>query len=42
MALPAAAQDFVDTNGPLSDEAFYRLVACAAPPNEECAKPFYK
>lgn len=42
MALPAAAQDFVDTNGLLSDEAFYRLVACAAPPNEECAKPFYK
>ena len=42
MALPAAAQDFVDTSGPLSDEAFYRLVACAAPPSEKCAKPFYR
>jgi|TARA_B110000879_G_scaffold78254_1_gene108952 hypothetical protein len=42
MALPAAAQDFVDTSGPLSDKAFYRLVASAAPPTEKCAKPFYR
>ncbi|WP_037967957.1 hypothetical protein [Sulfitobacter guttiformis] len=26
----------------MSDEAFYRLVACAAPPEGDCAKPFYK
>ncbi|WP_298857839.1 DUF2927 domain-containing protein [uncultured Sulfitobacter sp.] len=42
MALPAVAQDFVDSSGPLSDEAFYRLVACAAPPDGQCTKPFYK
>jgi len=40
--LPAQAQDFVDSQGPLEDTAFYRLVACAAPPEGECAKPFYK
>ncbi|MGJ8597620.1 hypothetical protein [Sulfitobacter sp.] len=42
MALPAQAQDFVDSNGPLDDTAFYRLVACAAPIDGACAKPFYK
>jgi hypothetical protein len=40
-ALPAYAQDFVDTAGALDDVAFYRLVACAAPPGGRCAKPFY-
>jgi len=35
----AAAEDFIETTGPLSDEAFYRLVACAAPPGEPCRKP---
>lgn len=42
MALPAQAQDFVDSSGPLDNEAFYRLVACAAPPMSNCAKPFYR
>lgn len=42
MAWPAQAQDFVDSKGALSDTAFYRLVACAAPPDGPCAKPFYK
>lgn len=42
LALPAQAQDFVDSQGPLEDTAFYRLVACAAPPEGNCAKPFYK
>jgi len=41
-ALPAQAQDFVDSEGPLDDTAFYRLVACGAPPEGECAKPFYR
>lgn len=41
-AWPAQAQDFVDSDGPLDDTAFYRLVACAAPPDGPCAKPFYK
>ncbi len=26
----------------MEDTAFYRLVACAAPPEGNCAKPFYK
>lgn len=30
------------SNGPLDDAAFYRLVACAAPPEGACAKPFYR
>lgn len=38
----AAAQDFVETDGPLSDTAFYHLVACAAPPDRTCAKLLYK
>lgn len=41
LALPApivAAQDYVETQGILSDEDFYRLVACAAPPGEACRK----
>jgi len=41
-ALPAGAQDFVDSSGPLGDDDFYRLVACAAPVGGPCAKPFYK
>ncbi len=38
VSAPAQAQDFVETRGPLSDEDFYRLVACAAPPGEPCTK----
>jgi hypothetical protein len=41
-SLPAQAQDFVDSTGLLDDAAFYRLVACAAPPQGPCAKPFYR
>ncbi|KEJ88279.1 DUF2927 domain-containing protein [Sulfitobacter donghicola] len=36
-----AAQDAVISDGPLTQEAFYRLVACAAPQDQPCAKPFY-
>ncbi|SMX27600.1 hypothetical protein TRP8649_01706 [Pelagimonas phthalicica] len=36
------AQEFVETEGLLSDEAFYRLVACAAPPDGTCAKKFLR
>lgn len=32
----------MDSTGPLSDADFYRLVACAAPPDEPCAKPLYR
>lgn len=41
-ALPLQAQDYVQSSGPLDDDAFYRLVACAAPAYEPCAKPFYR
>ncbi|KUF08793.1 DUF2927 domain-containing protein [Pseudoponticoccus marisrubri] len=36
--LPAQAQDFIETAGPLDDDSFYRLVACAAPPGGACTK----
>lgn len=39
LALPVAAEDYIVTEGLLSDEDFYRLVACAAPPGEACTKP---
>ncbi|ASP23001.1 hypothetical protein ANTHELSMS3_04400 [Antarctobacter heliothermus] len=34
----ASAEDYVETEGLLSDEDFYRLVACAAPPGTACRK----
>ncbi|SMY06566.1 DUF2927 domain-containing protein [Flavimaricola marinus] len=34
----ALAEDFVVTEGPLSDEAFYRLVACRAAPGKGCSE----
>ena len=42
LALPASAQDYVATSGPLDDDAFYRLVACGAAPGGACAKPFLR
>ena len=39
LPLPLAAQDYVEVPGQLTDEDFYRLVACAAPPGEDCQKP---
>lgn len=39
LPLPAKAQEFITVPGALSDHDFYRLVACAAPPGGECAKP---
>jgi hypothetical protein len=41
-ALPAAAQDWVDSTGQLDDDTFYKLVACAAPPGEACRKPMLR
>lgn len=38
----ADAQEFVTAKGRLSDEDFYRLVACAAPPGGACQKPFVR
>lgn len=34
-----SAQDSVRTDGPLSDDAFYNLVACAALPGRDCTEP---
>lgn len=41
-ALPAAAQEYVEVPGLLSDDDFYRAVACAAPPGGECRKPLVR
>ena len=39
-AAAAAAQDYIATRqGPLDDDAFYRLVACAAAPGAPCQRP---
>lgn len=37
-ACTAQAQEFVDAGGRLSDDDFYRLVICAAPPGKGCQK----
>lgn len=42
LALPAAAQEYVEVPGRLDDAAFYRAVACAAPPGGACRKPFLR
>lgn len=40
LAAPGArGQEFVAVPGLISDEDFYRVVACAAPPGAACAKP---
>lgn len=38
-ALVACAQEFIETAGPLDDDAYYKLLACAAPPGGACQKP---
>jgi hypothetical protein len=42
LPLPAGAQDHIEAPGRLSDEDFYRAVACAAPPGGDCGKPFVR
>lgn len=41
-ATAAGAQDFVVTKGKLSDQSFYRLIACAAPPGGQCQRKLLK
>ena len=36
---PLAAQEFIAVNRELTDQEFYRLVSCAAPPGGACSKP---
>lgn len=38
----ARGEEFIPVPDLISDEAFYRLVACAAPPGGECAKPMIR
>ncbi len=38
----AQAQDSIRTTGPLSEAAFYNLVACAAAPNQSCRDPLVR
>lgn len=38
----AQAQDSVVSTGPLSDDDFYDLVACAAPPGQDCTVPMVR
>lgn len=38
----AQGQEYVTAKGKLSDDDFYRLVACAAPPGGACQKPFVR
>lgn len=40
LAGAASAQEFVTLDAPPDDDAFYRAVACAAPPGEACQKPY--
>jgi len=39
LPLPVRAQEFVEVPQLISDEDFYRVVACAAPPGGACTKP---
>ena len=41
-ATSATGQEFIVVPDLISDEAFYRLVACAAPPRGACGKPFIR
>lgn len=41
-ALPGLANDGVVSEGRLSDEAFYRLATCGAPPGGECDGPIVR
>lgn len=42
LAAPALGQEFVTLDAVPDDETFYRAVACAAPPDGACNKPFLR
>ncbi|SDN47445.1 Protein of unknown function [Lutimaribacter pacificus] len=42
LALPAQAGEYVATTGLLTDDDFYRLVACGAAPGGACTKPLIR
>lgn len=39
IAAPVAAQEYIVTNGPLSDVDFYGIVSCSAIPGQGCSAP---
>lgn len=41
-AAPAGAVEFIVTSGKLTDDDFYRLVACGAVPGNRCAEPIVR
>ncbi len=41
-ATPAVSQEYIVTDGPLSDAEFYHLVACAARPGQGCNTPLVR
>lgn len=42
LATPLAAQEYVVTDGPLTDGEFYSLVSCAAQPGQGCNEPIIR
>jgi hypothetical protein len=42
LATPLAAQEYVVTDGPLTDGEFYSLVSCAALPGQGCNEPIIR
>ena len=42
IALPLSAQEFIASNGPLTDDDFYNTVACGARPGGECQAPYVR
>lgn len=42
LAGAAAAQEYIVTDGPISDTDFYRLVSCAARPGQDCNEPIIR
>nr|WP_268821565.1 DUF2927 domain-containing protein [Octadecabacter dasysiphoniae] len=42
LATPLVAQEYIVTDGPLSDVDFYQLVSCAATPGLGCNEPIVK
>lgn len=41
-AAPLRATEFIETDGPLDDDTFYRIVACGAAPGQDCTHPYVR
>lgn len=42
LSLPVSAQEFIASNGPLTDDDFYNTVACGARPGGDCQGPYVR